>query len=311
MNQEYCEACDDLNEYAYDFVENGVTTTISNRLKADHGFTAKNGDTDCASLNDANDCLIGGAGDLIEDYDVCDIKSWLYNAWDSLHTVLKAMIAAICGLWTKVHCILSGLKTLLTQLTKEDNFGADTAYAWGSGGGDSETMFGEAIDTYHDYTPTTELPPQNPTKTLNGNIWTIVGAGDPITYPSDGVAIVGGCVYLKNYSGNNSIAVLFHTDAEWDNASTTKRLEMMHTRGLHYAHYTNDSDQQLYHRAAHAFSTAMKVTAGSKLQVRIWPNSSDTTSVGISGIHQIWSVFIPNFSSALDVDKTLFDSCGE
>ena len=64
-------------------------------------------------------------------------------------------------------------------------------------------------------------------------------------------------------------------------------------------------------REARAVTAAIQVKAGDILQVRVWPLSQNTTSVGISGIHQIWSVFIPNFTSALDIDPTLFDDCGE
>lgn len=320
MRDEYCEACDILQEDAYVFVTNGVTNAVANRLKNDNGFSSPFAvDTDCEALNLANDCLVGGMEDSLENYDVCEIKTWLGEAWANLHTVLKAIIMSICGIWTKIHCILSGLKKLLEQLTKEDSFGAETQYAWGSGGNDSdedsESMFGEEINSVKDYTPTTEEPPQTPTKTVDTSgsrpVYTIVGAGDPITYPSDGVAIVGGCVYEKNFNGNNSLGILFHTDSEWQNLNSEGRKKMFNQRALHYTDYYNSSDTTMRAREARNVTTAIKVKAGDILQVRMAPISSHITSTGISGIHQIWSVFIPNFSSALDVDKTLFDNCGE
>ena len=320
MREEYCEACETLKDDAYSFATNGVTTAISNRLKDDNGFSSANSvDTDCEALNIGNDCLIGGQEDTLENYDVCDIKVWLKESWANLHTMLKAIIAAICGLWTKIHCILSGLKTLLTQLSNTSSFASITQYAWGSGGDDSgegtESMFGEAIDAYKDYTPTTEANPQSPTKTSTQSgsyvVWTITGQGTPITYPSDGVAIVGGCVYEKNFNGNNSLGVLFHTDSEWDALSSNGKRELMNSRGLHYTDYINSSDTTMRSREARAVTAAIQVKAGDILQVRVWPLSQNTTSVGISGIHQIWSVFIPNFTSALNIDPTLFDGCGE
>lgn len=106
MREEYCEACETLKEDAYTFATNGVTTAVANRLKKDNGFASPSTvDTDCEALNIGNDCLIGGQEDTLENYDVCDIKVWLKESWANLHTMLKAMIAAICGLWENVHSL--------------------------------------------------------------------------------------------------------------------------------------------------------------------------------------------------------------
>ena len=54
-----CEACRNLQEYAPEFVLNGVTENVENSLKNNTGFNPSSGHDDCQDLNDANDCLVG------------------------------------------------------------------------------------------------------------------------------------------------------------------------------------------------------------------------------------------------------------
>lgn len=315
MREEYCEACETLKEDAYTFATKGVTTGISNRLKQDNGFASPSTvDTDCEALNIGNDCLIGGQEDTLENYDVCDIKVWLKESWANLHTMLKAMIAAICGLWTKVHCILSGLGTLISQLTKEDSFSAKSEYAI-SGGANTSTEIAKQYSQY--IIPTTEYPYQERTVANGGLTYddntktayigdTVNGTKlTEITYPSDGVAIVGCCAYMKNYTGRNSMQVTFYHSGE------TPTTVMRNKRGLHYGDYESAESTTVHASMSESMTTAIKVKAGTSL--RIWVNSSSDydDQQGVFGIHQVWSVFVPEFTSALNIDPTIFDSCGE
>lgn len=317
MREEYCDACYELEEGASNFIENGVTTSIANRLKNDKGFSSDSGvDTDCEALNLANDCLIGGMEDELENYDVCDIKTWLKESWANLHGVLKAMIMAICGLWTKVHCILSGLNTLLVQLTdttQTSSFSAVTAYALSSG-----VNSGNHIDNHLDQvlTPTTEYPWVERTFANGGltqsgdtvTIGTTVNGVtyNSITYPSDGVAIVGCCAYMSNYTGKSTGQVVFYHSGE------SRTTEMLNKRGLHISDYQSSTIGQEWTNTSVPMTTAIKVKKGKSL--KIWVNAtSNSTSSGEITIHQVWSTFIPDFSSALSmsVDQDLFESCGE
>lgn len=105
MSQPSCDACANLREDNASFVMNGVTDTVANSLKNNTGFnpTLTSLHTDCEDLNDANDCLIGHMDDDLDNFEICDLKDFLHNLLPNLYEVLKAMIAAICGLWTKTE----------------------------------------------------------------------------------------------------------------------------------------------------------------------------------------------------------------
>lgn len=98
-----CDACTELQEKAAEFVVSGVTDSVCNSLKNDKGFSTSSGNDDCTDLNNANDCLVGNMEDEIDAYDVCDWKDYTKKFVHNIWTVLKAMICAICGLWTNVN----------------------------------------------------------------------------------------------------------------------------------------------------------------------------------------------------------------
>lgn len=97
-----CRACAELQEKAPDFVQNGVTDTVDLSLRNNTGFNPSSGNNDCIDLNNANDCLIGNMEDEVDAHEVCDWKPFMVDFIHNLWSVLKAMISAICGLWTKV-----------------------------------------------------------------------------------------------------------------------------------------------------------------------------------------------------------------
>lgn len=353
MREEYCEACETLETSAPTFVNDGVTNGISNRLKEDNGFgPGTKVDTDCEALNLANDCLIGGMGDELEKYDVCDIKTWIKLAWENLYTVLKAMIAAICGLWDKVHCILSGLKILLQQLTdtsQTSSFAAETHYAIALGTGNGahipiykqQVIIPKVTDTLAqatDYAANTTVVDEVLTAQAGFPYIrsTVTGPSylDEVTYPSDGVAIVGCCLYTSNTEVGKHIAVQvsFYTDKD------TASLSFINTsRGMHYGF--NPTTGMASGRAqSYTFSSAIKVKAGSHLRIFVHPdddayprNGNNEIDVptgdpahdadltypygdeATTTVHQIYSTFIPDFASALsmNVDPHLFDNCGD
>lgn len=103
MSDRDCNACQELRDYAPNFVQNGVNTEVANSLKANTGFNPNLSvlHNDCEDLNDANDCLIGSKADEIEAYEVCDWKTFMRKFLGNLYEMLKAIIAAICGLWIR------------------------------------------------------------------------------------------------------------------------------------------------------------------------------------------------------------------
>lgn len=98
-----CDACSDLQENSPEFVLNGVTDNVYNSIINDTGFNPSSGHNDCTDLNNANDCLIGNMEEEVDSYDVCGWKEFMPDFIHNLWTTLKATIASICGLWTKVN----------------------------------------------------------------------------------------------------------------------------------------------------------------------------------------------------------------
>lgn len=98
-----CGACADLREDAANFVQNGVTSAVCNSLKNNTGFSTSNGNNDCEDLDNANDCLIGMMEPALDAYDICDWKDFMKEFIPNIHQVLKAMICAMCGQWTRIE----------------------------------------------------------------------------------------------------------------------------------------------------------------------------------------------------------------
>lgn len=116
MSDYSCEACTELKAEASEFVLNGVTENVCTSLKNDTGFSTTNGNDDCTDLNNANDCLIGRMDDELEAYDTCQWKDYMHKFVPNLYEVLKAMICAICGLWTNVHNLWTNVNNLWSRV---------------------------------------------------------------------------------------------------------------------------------------------------------------------------------------------------
>lgn len=114
MAKNNCAACEDLREYAPDFVVNGVTKNVCNSLMNDTGLnaSASGTHTNCGDLKDANDCLVGNMVDEIDAYGECDWKDFTRNFISNLYNVIYAMICSMCGLWKrlkKIECEIDHL----------------------------------------------------------------------------------------------------------------------------------------------------------------------------------------------------------
>ena len=119
MAQRNCSACEELREDASNLVLNGIGDSECASLKNNTGLNPSSGNDDCTDLDNLNDCLIGNMEEEIDAYDVCDWKDYMKlfvgNAW----TVFKAIICAICGLWTNMANLwseINGLKNRITEL---------------------------------------------------------------------------------------------------------------------------------------------------------------------------------------------------
>lgn len=112
-----CNACNDLREYAPEFAQNGVTSTVATSLQNNTGFNPNLTvlHEDCEDLNDANDCLIGRMDQEIEAYEMCDWKEFMHKFLPNLYDMLKAIIASICGLWIQVDRLWCWMRSITTE----------------------------------------------------------------------------------------------------------------------------------------------------------------------------------------------------
>ncbi|PZL69934.1 hypothetical protein CI088_16940 [Enterococcus plantarum] len=117
---DYCAACDNLKEYAANFIINGITEKECNSLKKDTGLNP-NLDvlhTNCEDLNDLNDCLIGALKDTLADQNVCDWKAFMDQLMTNLQLMNKAMVCSDCGQWLKTHELETSINKLWEKMAK-------------------------------------------------------------------------------------------------------------------------------------------------------------------------------------------------
>lgn len=119
MAQKNCAACDELRNDAPNLIVNGMTDTECASLKNNTGLNPSSGNDDCTDLDNMNDCLIGNMEEEVELYDVCDWKDYTKELVGNLWTMFKAIICAICGIWTNIVDIRNKLQALcqLVDLT--------------------------------------------------------------------------------------------------------------------------------------------------------------------------------------------------
>lgn len=116
MSQQSCTACNDLREYAPDFVLNGVTDDICESLATNTGLNDNLSPKheDCDDLHDINDCLIGNMDDEVESFEVCDWKDFMHQYIPNNYETLKAMICSMCGQWERIEdmcALINGIQT--------------------------------------------------------------------------------------------------------------------------------------------------------------------------------------------------------
>lgn len=111
-----CSACEDIRQTSPEFVVNGLTDDICTSLANDTGLNPGDDHNDCTDLHNLNDCLVGNMETEVDAYDVCDWKEFMKNFIPNLWSTLKAMICAICGLWTNLHDIASKVDSICPSI---------------------------------------------------------------------------------------------------------------------------------------------------------------------------------------------------
>lgn len=102
-----CESCNNLKTYSPNVVVNGMGNTECASLKNDTGLNPSSGHNDCTDLDHMNNCFVGTLEDEIENYEVCDWRDFAKMLVGNLWNVNKAIICAICGIWSNIHSLWS------------------------------------------------------------------------------------------------------------------------------------------------------------------------------------------------------------
>lgn len=118
MAEVHCEACEDIRQNIPEFVANGFTDEMCASLQNDTGLKASVGHNDCTDLNNLNDCLIGNMATELERFDVCEWKEFMEQYATNDWNTNKAMICAICGMWTNIHDIWTEINRIWACLLK-------------------------------------------------------------------------------------------------------------------------------------------------------------------------------------------------
>ena len=112
MADRNCRACDELKVDAPNLIVNGITGTECASLANNTGLNPSSGNDDCTDLDNMNDCLIGNMEAEADAYDVCEWKPFMKRFIPNVWTTIKAIICAICGLWTNIASLKSRLDAM-------------------------------------------------------------------------------------------------------------------------------------------------------------------------------------------------------
>ena len=113
-----CSSCEDLRQTDPNLLVNGIGDTECASLQNDTGLVASSGHNDCTDLNNLNDCLIGNQEAEVDLYEVCDWKAFMKQFIPNLWTTIKAVICAICGIWTNIHNLWNKINEILQNIEK-------------------------------------------------------------------------------------------------------------------------------------------------------------------------------------------------
>ncbi len=267
MSQQSCTACNDLREYAPEFVVNGVTDDVCSHLANNEGLSGADDHTNCDDLHDVNDCLIGNMDDEVEGFEVCDWKDFMHQYIPNNYETLKAMICSMCGLWCSLTKLVDALQNAASFTPTQKFLRSSDAHT---------SAYWEASNV----TETISLNDAN-SSTNQGTFYA----------PNDGVAIVTFCFALRTNNDNDKVG--FHIFGY--NSNETPDDAMRIKRSVHTTTHEREG--------AKNFSTAVKMPKGTYLNLRCIPSYSmpdgNPSSADVR-LHQICITFIPTFELSID-----------
>lgn len=215
-----CTACEDLREEVPQLIVNGFDNTMCTSLKNDTGLKSSSGHNDCTDLDTMNDCLIGNMETEIDRYDTCEWKPFTKKFIDNIWTMGKAMICAICGLWTNVHSLWATIRSLClkkegNKIVLYSNLGDhcsvtdnDTKYDLTKDGSTIKLVGSDGtVDSVTDDNTKYDLSISGHTVTMTGTD----GSSDSVTVPDNdtkyGLSISGDTVSLVEGGTNPSVTI--------------------------------------------------------------------------------------------------------
>ena len=107
-----CEACEDLRQDAPNFIVNGLGEEECASLQNDTGLSPSSGNNDCEDLNNMNDWLVDNMVAEVNAYNNCEWKTFMKKLIPNLWSVFKAIICAVCGIWTNIHDLWTYVRRL-------------------------------------------------------------------------------------------------------------------------------------------------------------------------------------------------------
>ena len=115
---DYCEACAELREDVPVLVTNGWQDSYCETMQDNEGLGI--GNDDCTDLNTMNDCLVGSLADQAEVTEQCDWRGFMADLLPNIWTMFKAIICAICGIWTKMDALQEQVDSIDVQDDKTE-----------------------------------------------------------------------------------------------------------------------------------------------------------------------------------------------
>ena len=122
MAEKYCESCESLQEYAANFLLNGITEKECESLGKNTGL---NPDLtvlheNCEDLHDVLNCLLGAFSEKLKAVDLCDkkkLKTFLGELMGNMFNINKAIICSDCGQWEAIKKLWIEIEKIYELIT--------------------------------------------------------------------------------------------------------------------------------------------------------------------------------------------------
>lgn len=124
----YCDSCNNLTEYASNFMLNGINEATCNSLVANTGLNPNVSGAvheNCEDLKDMADCLLGALVEKLPAYDECTLKDFVAQLTPNVYNMVYALVCSTCGLWTRLESLEEIVKAILQQKYTELVSGRD------------------------------------------------------------------------------------------------------------------------------------------------------------------------------------------